>query len=95
MPARLIQILLLLFAPVVLFGASSAFAATIHTYTQDTDGPVGSTTPCYSPLVRNFAVGDSFNVTDVDLGVFVTHSWRGHQDHAAIAVRDEGPAGQW
>ena len=32
---------------------------------------------CSSPLVQNFSVPDNFTVSDVDIGVIATHSWRG------------------
>ena len=33
--------------------------------------------PVQHPLVRNFTVATAFTVSDVDIGVFATHSWRG------------------
>jgi len=56
---------------------SPARAQTSYTYTQASDGAVGSTRPCSDPLVRNFVVGDNFSIADVDIGIYATHTWRG------------------
>ena len=62
----------------------SLFAVAAHaqttTYTNSTDGAVNeSATPCSSSgyLVRNFTVGTSFIVSDVDIGVLLAHTYRG------------------
>lgn len=63
-----------------LFGLSLAQAAgaqTTTTYTNSTTGTINNGTTCTAPLVRNFTVGTSYTVADVDIGVFATHSWRG------------------
>ncbi len=52
-------------------------AQTVTTYVNTTNGAIDGTTTCTAPLVRNFSVGTSFTVSDVDIGVFVTHTWRG------------------
>lgn len=57
--------------------AQAAGAQTTTTYVEGTDGAINNTTTCTAPLVRNFVVGTSFTVGDVDIGVFATHSWRG------------------
>ncbi len=57
--------------------AQAASAQAVFTYVNGTNGAINSTTTCAAPLVRNFAVVDSFTVTDVDIGVFATHTWRG------------------
>lgn len=88
MSGRLPRFLSLLMAMIAFLSASSAFAATVHTYVQNTSGAVGSTTPCYSPLVRNFTVTDSFTISDVDLGVFAIHTWRGD-----IRITLQSPSG--
>ena len=56
---------------------ANASAQVVNTYINPTDGPINGSTTCGSPLVRNFNVLDSFVVSDVDLGFFATHSWRG------------------
>lgn len=57
--------------------AQSASAQVTTTYTNGTDGNINNGTTCTAPLVRNFTVGTSYVVGDVDLGVFATHSFRG------------------
>ncbi len=58
--------------------AHSAYAQTVTTYVNGTDGTINGSTTCAAPLVRNFVVGGpSFTVSDVDLGFFATHTWRG------------------
>ncbi|MEO1046028.1 MAG: proprotein convertase P-domain-containing protein [Pseudomonadota bacterium] len=56
---------------------SAAWAQTVNSYVNSTDGAINSGTSCTSPLVRNFNVTDNFTISDVDIGVFATHSWRG------------------
>lgn len=57
--------------------AHAAGAQTTTTYVQGTDGAINNATTCSAPLVRNFTVGTSYTVGDVDIGVFVTHTFRG------------------
>lgn len=56
--------------------AQPAMAQTV-TYTNPTDGNINNTTTCTAPLVRNFTVGTSYTVGDVDIGIYATHTWRG------------------
>lgn len=56
---------------------ASLSAQAVTTYTNNTTGAINNATTCTAPLVRNFTVGTSFTVSDVDLGVFATHSYRG------------------
>lgn len=58
-------------------GATALSAQTTTSYSSPADGNINNATTCTAPLVRNFTVGTSFAVSDVDLGVYVTHSWRG------------------
>lgn len=67
---------------------SAASAQTVNQYTNSTTGNINSLTPCTAPLVRNFTVGTSFTVSDVDIGLFMAHSWRGD-----ISVTLQSPAG--
>lgn len=47
-------------------------------YTNSTDGTVNETvTPCTSPLVRNFTVPQIYTVADVNIGVLMSHTYRG------------------
>lgn len=65
----------LVFAVVTLCFAQEVNATT--TYVNGADGAINNTTTCTAPLVRNFTVGTSFTVGDVDLGVYANHTWRG------------------
>ena len=72
---KLSRVFAILFAVILLLVAPGLAA---QTYVQSTDGAINNTTTCTAPLVRNFSVtGTSFVVADVDLGVFVEHTWRG------------------
>lgn len=55
----------------------AASAQTTTTYTVTNNGNINNGTTCTAPLVRNFTVGTSFTVGDVDIGVFATHTYRG------------------
>jgi len=57
--------------------ASPSRAQTTTTYSNAATGTVDGTTTCTAPLVRNFTVSDSFSVSDVNIGILVTHTWRG------------------
>lgn len=47
-------------------------------YSNSTDGTVNETvTPCTNPLVRNFVVNDLFTVADANIGVLMSHTYRG------------------
>mgnify|MGYP003537074440 CR=1 FL=1 len=47
-------------------------------YTNSTDGTVNETvTPCTNPLVRNFTVSDIYTVADVNIGILMSHTYRG------------------
>ena len=67
----------LLLVLLVLAFAAAASAQSTTTYTVSNTGAISNATPCNNPLVRNFNVGTSFTVGDVDLGVYATHTWRG------------------
>lgn len=67
---------------------SAASAQTVNQYTNSTTGGINAFTSCTTPLVRNFTVGTSFTVADVDLGLFMSHVWRGD-----IRVILQSPAG--
>jgi uncharacterized repeat protein (TIGR01451 family) len=69
--------LYLLVAILALVVGGPAHAQAVYTYVNGTDGTISNATPCNNPLVRNFTVSDSFTVQDVDLGVYITHTWRG------------------
>jgi len=67
---------------------TAASAQTVNQYTNSTTGSINAFTSCTTPLVRNFTVGTSFTVADVDLGLFMSHAWRGD-----IRVTLQSPAG--
>jgi uncharacterized repeat protein (TIGR01451 family) len=67
---------------------SMATAQTVNQYTNTTTAAINNTTICATPIVRNFTVGTSFTVADVDVGLFMAHSWRGD-----ISVTLQSPAG--
>lgn len=53
-------------------------AQTSSTYSNTTTGTISETaTPCTAPMVRNFTVAANAQVTDVDIGVQLTHTYRG------------------
>src|SRR3546814_2507306 len=69
--------------------APSPFAAqTTTTNSNTTAGTINAATSCTAPLVRNFTIGASYVVGDVDLGRLATHSWRGD-----LRVTLQSPAG--
>lgn len=67
--------------------ASPASAQT-NQYTNSTTGTINGSTTCTAPLVRNFTVAASYVVADVDIGLFMSHVWRGD-----IRVTLQSPAG--
>lgn len=64
-------------ALIALAYAQIAGAQTTTAYVVTNDGNINNGTSCSSPLVRNFTVGMSYTVADVDIGVYATHSYRG------------------
>ena len=70
-----------LLAALVLLTATSANAqVTTYTNTTTTAGNIDGTRTCSgpaAPLVRTFSVGTSYTVTDVDIGIIASHTWRG------------------
>lgn len=55
---------------------SMASAQTINQYTNTTTGNIVDSTNCATTVTRTFVVGTSYTVSDVDLGVFLTHTYR-------------------
>ena len=68
---------LLIAAALFLFSISvPAFAQT--TYVNSTDGTVNETvTPCATPLLRTFSVPQIYSIADVNIGVLMSHAYRG------------------
>ena len=60
-------------------------AQSVTTIVNSADGAVNGVTTCTAPLARNFAVSDNFVIADVDIGVLVTHSWRGDLQMTLVA----------
>lgn len=55
-----------------------AQAQTTTTYSNTTTGVISDTTaPCTAPMTRNFTVAANARITDVNIGVQLTHSFRG------------------
>lgn len=94
---RVAQAILALLA--LVFG-QAASAQAVTTYTNNTTGTINNTTTCSAPLVRNFTVGTSFTVADVDIGVFASHTYRGDirltlqaPDGTRVQIVDGNPNG--
>ena len=69
--------------------ANPAAAQTTNSYSNTTTGTISETaTTCTSPMVRNFTVAANAQVTDVNIGVQFTHSYRG--DVRATLVSPSG-----
>jgi uncharacterized repeat protein (TIGR01451 family) len=48
------------------------------TYTNSVDGTVNETvTPCTNPLIRTFVVPEIYSIADVNIGVLMSHTYRG------------------
>jgi uncharacterized repeat protein (TIGR01451 family) len=56
---------------------SLASAQTVTQFSNTTAGAINNATTCTAPLVRNFTVGTSFTVSDVDIAILATHTYRG------------------
>ena len=56
---------------------SLASAQTVNQFSNTTAGAINNATTCTAPLVRNFTVGTSFTVSDVDIAILATHTYRG------------------
>ena len=56
--------------------SGAASAQTVNQYTNTTSGSIVDSTSCATTVTRTFTVGTSYTVSDVNLGVFLTHSYR-------------------
>lgn len=54
----------------------SVASAQTNQYTNTTSGSIVDSTNCATTVTRTFTVGTSYIVSDVDLGVFLTHTYR-------------------
>lgn len=52
-------------------------SAQTSSYSNTTSGSINNSTSCSSPLTRTFSIGSALVVDDVNIGIRVTHSWRG------------------
>lgn len=69
--------------------SNPAAAQTTTSYSNTTTGTISETaTTCASPMVRNFTVAANAQITDVNIGVQFTHSYRG--DVRATLVSPSG-----
>jgi len=61
--------------------APTASAQSVNRYTNNTASAVNAitdtATPCSNPLKRTFVVGTSYTVSDVNIGVLLSHTYRG------------------
>lgn len=75
-----------------LFGSEPAMAQTVTRYTNATASAANAindtATPCSNPLKRTFAVGTSYNVGDVNIGVLLAHT-----SHRNLVLTLVSPAG--
>ncbi len=62
--------------------------AQVHQFTDTTSRAINNTTPCGTPMIINFSVTGSYNVGDINIGIFATHTWRGD-----IRATLQSPAG--
>ncbi|WP_432200846.1 proprotein convertase P-domain-containing protein [Erythrobacter sp. W53] len=69
--------LYLLIAVAALFWGPAAYAQVTTSYISTVDAPIDGTTTCTAPLTRTFNVTDNFTISDVDIGVFIRHTYRG------------------
>ncbi len=75
--APLRHMAMLLLAILGIFGLPGVARAQLQ-YTNSADSAISETaTPCGSPLVRNFTVSEIFTVADVNIGVLLSHTYRG------------------
>lgn len=62
---------------VVCLMPSLASAQAVNQYSNTTTGAITAATTCTAPLVRDFTVGTSFTISDVDIGILAAHTFRG------------------
>ncbi|MBJ7438674.1 MAG: DUF11 domain-containing protein [Sphingopyxis sp.] len=87
--AQFVRALWLLVGLALTLAASPAAAQSTTTYSNTTTGTISETaTTCTSPMVRGFTVAANAQITDVNVGVQFTHSYRG--DVRATLVSPSG-----
>ena len=76
--AQFIRALVALVGLALMLAAYPAGAQTTTIYSNTATGTISETaTPCTSPLIRNFTVATNAQVTDLNIGVQFSHSYRG------------------
>lgn len=55
---------------------STAWAQTVNQYTNTTSGNIVDSTNCATTVTRTFVVGTSYILSDVDLGILLSHTYR-------------------
>jgi uncharacterized repeat protein (TIGR01451 family) len=55
----------------------SAEAQTVNQYTNTTGGAIVDSTNCATTVTRTFVVGTSYTVSDVNIGILLSHTFRG------------------
>jgi uncharacterized repeat protein (TIGR01451 family) len=74
----MLRIIGTLFAFAAWLAGAPTMAQTVYTYSNTTTATISETaTPCTAPLVRSFVVTSSYTVSDVNIGVRLSHSYRG------------------
>lgn len=68
--------LLLLAVLLALCSTAPAAAQTVNQYTNTTTGNIVDSTNCATTVTRTFVVGTSYTLSDVNLGVLLSHTYR-------------------
>lgn len=77
-PAQFVRALLALVWLALTLAANPAAAQTTTTYSNTTPGTISETaTTCTSPMVRNFTVAANAQISNVNIGVQFSHTYRG------------------
>ena len=89
--ARLVRAAARLLAAALALSASAAFAQVSGQYTNATSGAINDLTcTAGSELIRTFSVGSNVTITDVNIGVALTHTYR--QDLTITLTSPQGTA---
>ena len=84
-PSQLVPVKLLA-AFLLLLAAAAPAGALIYTYENTTAGTISqAATPCSNPLLRTFAVTDSFTVSEIAIGINISHLRRGDIQATLVA----------
>lgn len=75
-------------AALLVLWAGAASAQVSSQYINNTSGAINASVACPTPLVRNFTVTASGTVSDVNIGILASHTWRGD-----IQVTLQSPSG--